>query len=190
MARPKNFSRIIAYTYASNFVLKIGFSLAAFFAFGAQTEQVVSGNISSGHQRVAISLCIAANTCLTFPLPMEVFFQSVETSTGWGSSTGTSCKRSLFRTITVLGCGMVAIGLPDFAIAMGLAGSCTQMLLTFVFPAAFYALARRHPHGPGLQCTETVLCAVAFAVGIFGAVSGVASTVLLIAEHNATASNL
>jgi vesicular inhibitory amino acid transporter len=181
MLRPQNFTKLLGFTYGSNFVLKIGFSLVAFFAFGAETDQVVSGNISSNSQRVAISLCIAANTCLTFPLPMEVFFRSVETSASWGNS---RCKRALFRSLTVVGCGVVAIALPDFAIAMGFAGSCSQMLLTFVFPAVFYALSRRNGHG--LRVAEAVLCIVAVAVGVFGSVSGIVSTVLLITDHHNT----
>ena len=139
MSRPRNFGFVLGGVYFSNLLFKIGFSVTAYFAFGDQTQQVISSNLSE-HQRIVISLCIALNAALTYPLVLEVFFRSFERN---NHRLQQLWPRAIFRSLTVLGGGVVAISLPNFAVAMGFAGSGSQMLLTFIFPGMLYALARR-----------------------------------------------
>jgi vesicular inhibitory amino acid transporter len=86
MEQPQQFAAVTAAVFSTNFVLKAGFSLAAFLAYGASTQQVISSNLPRAAM-LAISVCVSVNTALTFPLPLSVFFASFESGNGGGVAT-------------------------------------------------------------------------------------------------------
>ena len=86
------------------------------------------------HAAQIISLLVALNTLLTFPMPLVPVFGALVQAQG-GSS---PVRDAIQRTAVVLFCGVVAISIPDFGIAMGFVGSFTLAFLTFIFPTVFY----------------------------------------------------
>ena len=77
------------------------------------------------------------------------------------------------RSLIVILCGGVAVGIPNFGTAMGLMGSITLPFLTFIFPGLFYVRL----HGSELSITMKFLCWFVIIFGVIGAVLGLFSNI-------------
>lgn len=79
------------------------------------------------------------------------------------------------RSCVVIFCGITAVALPSFPIAMGFMGSITLPFLTFIFPCTFYLKMFWREIS-----TARAACLLAIAIfGAFGCVAGLASNTLL-----------
>ena len=174
MRDPELFSNVIGVVFAVNVALKILFTTACFFAWGGDTQAVVSANFSHG-ERLVVSILIAANTWLSFPLPLIPVFRNLKSgleSRGWVI---TATREALIRTVVVLCCGAVAFSIPNFAVAMGFMGSITLSFLTFIFPATFYLKL----HYDRCGALTVFWAGLVIIVGVVGGIAGVVSTAAL-----------
>jgi len=175
MQSPRDFPTVIGVVFSLNIVLKTGFTLSCFFAYGVGTMPVVSANFSHV-AKIAVSVLIALNTWLSFPLPLLPVFRTIKSRI---EATGTeglsSAGEAVMRSGVVLLCGTLAVLLPNFAVAMGFMGSITLSFLTFIFPATFYLQLKRDRIGP----VTTVWAWLVIMVGVLGGIAGVASTIAL-----------
>ena len=167
MAHPERFGCVVSTVFASNIVTKALFGLLCFFAFGPATEKVVTSNFSP-MPRLIISVLVAANTLLSFPLPLIPVFKALKSARGDTSDApGSAMCNACERTAVVLLCGSVAVVVPDFGIAMGFMGSLTLPFLTFIFPTVFVVKLHRQRLG-------AVIVAWSYFVACAGALGGVA----------------
>jgi vesicular inhibitory amino acid transporter len=171
MAEPRHFQKVVGVVFSSNILVKAVFSLLGFFAFGTATMAVVTSNFATT-PRTVISVLIAVNTWLSFPLPLVPVFNAL-TRAGVG---GSRAARALQRSGIVLVCGAAALALPNFGVAMGLAGSLMLSFLTFIFPAVFFLRL----HRPNLSAPTVACCYAVACVGALGCVSGLASNISIL----------
>ena len=102
-------------------------------------------------------------------MPLVPVFNALARS-GIGKSRAT---RALQRSAIVLVCGVAAVALPNFGVAMGLAGSLMLSFLTFIFPSIFFVRL----HRPNLSRRTVACCYAVACVGVLGCVSGLASNI-------------
>lgn len=171
MAHPEHFKSVVTGAFTVNMITKAIFALLIFFAYGMDTETVASSNFYDV-PRVLVSLLVAVNTLLTFPMPLIPVFKAMIAAQG-GPRAG---RDALQRTALVLVCGVVAIAIPDFQLAMGFVGSFTLAFITFIFPTMFYIKLFRHRLN-GVTIFANYLVAV---VGVLGCVAGLASNINLV----------
>lgn len=177
MAKPERFGCVVKAVFISNIIVKAVFGLVGFFAFGSDTNDVLTSNFSAT-PRLIISILIAANTMLSFPLPLVPVFKALRAAQDDSTS---STSHALQRTAVVLLCGAVAIAVPDFGIAMGFMGSLTLTFLTFVFPTVFFIrLHRSRLNVVSITCTYCVTC-----IGALGGIAGLYSNILLVVQGHA-----
>eukprot|EP00750_Incisomonas_marina_P012970 INCI17193.6.p1 GENE.INCI17193.6~~INCI17193.6.p1 ORF type:complete len:518 (-),score=63.53 INCI17193.6:719-2272(-) len=189
MAEPRHFSKVVSVVFITNIALKTAFSIVCYLAYGQHTVEVVSGNFQDWCSKV-VSVLIVVNTCLSFPLPLVPVFKACSIAAGAAPKAipkgdGTQenqpkcwhscCARAVLRTLVVLGCGLVAIAIPNFALAMGFMGSLTLSFLTFIFPTSFYLRIHGREAGIGTK----LACVLVAAFGVIGGVAGIYSNVLL-----------
>lgn len=177
MKSPQDFPLVIGVVFSVNILLKSGFTLCCFFAYGVDTTPVVSANFSHV-AKLAVSLLIAINTWLSFPLPLLPVFRTIKSALEAAGTETSSAGEAAIRSGVVLLCGTLAVLLPNFAVAMGFMGSITLSFLTFIFPATFYLRLKRDQIG-----NPTILWAwLVVLVGVLGGIAGVASTITLAAQ--------
>ena len=79
------------------------------------------------------------------------------------------------RSAVVIFCGITAVALPSFPVAMGFMGSITLPFLTFIFPCGFYLKMFWHE----ISAARATCLIVIAALGAFGCVAGLISNTLL-----------
>ena len=202
MARPQLFPRVVGSVFAANALLKMTFAFLLCSAFGGAIDPVVAANFPSAAARQAVSLLVCANALMSFPFPLVPVFRTLgclaeggakemaleatgvpnegaplllqgEQSGSGRHAGGGRWRGTAERSVVVLCCGAVAVLVGNFAVVMGLMGSVTLSLLTFVFPATFY-LRLHKPRGVLHKA-----CLAVVAVGAVGGIAGTASTVYL-----------
>jgi len=174
MAEPERFGCVVSAVFISNIIIKAVFGLIGFFAFGAVTNSVITTNFEP-YPRLVISVLVALNTLFSFPLPLVPVFKALKHAQG--GTTSAACD-ALQRTVVVLICGVVAIAVPNFGVAMGFMGSLTLPFLTFVFPTVFYVrLHRQRLHSTTIVWSYTVAC-----VGALGCVAGLFSNIMMVVQ--------
>ena len=111
-----------------------GFVVLGYFAFGDETQGIITTNLGQGmlSSLVQIGLCI--NLFFTFPLMMNPVYEVVERRF-------CDSKYCLWlRWLLVLVVSLVALLIPNFADFLSLVGSSICVILSFVFPALFHFL--------------------------------------------------
>ena len=197
MARPRLFPRVVGTVFVVNALLKMGFAFLLCRAFGGEVAPVVAANFPSAVARRAVSLLVCANALFSFPFPLVPVFRTLgcpaepvgeavtatveggEAAPLMGNQKRGPGRRSsggravAARCLVVLACGAVAVLVGNFAVVMGLMGSVTLSLLTFIFPATFY-MRLHQPQG-----LTRLACLAVVTAGVVGGLAGTASTVYL-----------
>ncbi|KAF5207707.1 Amino acid transporter avt3c [Thalictrum thalictroides] len=111
------------------------FGVLGYFAFGAETNDIITTNFGKGLVSYVVQLALCINLFFTFPLMMNPVYEVFERRFSDG-------RYSLWlRWILVLGVSLVALMVPNFADFMSLVGSSVCSVLGFVLPALFHLLA-------------------------------------------------
>lgn len=136
-----------------NVVLLSCFSYVGFLTWGFDTLEVVTNNLPSTSLKHIVNFILVSKAMLSYPLP---FFASVELlQTAFCQGSPKTCFPACFdesRHLTWWGltlrlglvlftCAM-AITVPHFALLMGLIGSFTGTMLSFVWPCYFHLRLR------------------------------------------------
>ncbi|KAE9597919.1 hypothetical protein Lal_00029616 [Lupinus albus] len=108
------------------------FGALGYFAFGEETEGIITTNLGQGLVSVLVQLGLCINLFFTFPLMMNPVYEVIE--------------RRFFnfryclwmRWLMVLGVSLVALFVPNFADFLSLLGSSICVILSFVLPALFH----------------------------------------------------
>ncbi|PIA46707.1 hypothetical protein AQUCO_01500326v1 [Aquilegia coerulea] len=111
------------------------FGVLGYFAFGAETKDIITTNFGKGLVSYVVQLALCINLFFTFPLMMNPVYEVFERRFSDG-------RYSLWlRWILVLGVSVVALMVPNFADFMSLVGSSVCSVLGFVLPALFHLMA-------------------------------------------------
>ena len=167
MRNPKDFPKVLDLSYSLIAVEKLLFGIVAWIAYGENTNEIVTNNLTSQVIRKIVSACVAINTISTLPLIIVVFFRIAQSFRG--DSDVRPCVRVSEQLISLGICGVTAAFLPHFALLMSIFGAMSGTALTFVFPVAMYLK---------LHYTPCVLRWLYAAIAILGALGGALSLVL------------
>ncbi|XP_017413045.1 amino acid transporter AVT3C-like [Vigna angularis] len=115
-------------------LLFVAFAALSYFAFGEETQGVITTNLGPGMISALVQLGLGINLFFTFPLMMNPVNKLVERRL-W------NFKYCLWlRWLLVLAVSLVAIFVPNFADFLSLIGSSVCVILSFVLPATFHYL--------------------------------------------------
>lgn len=175
MKNPKSFPQALTVTYVGLASVKLAFGLVAWFAFGDETEEVVTDNLPSVPQKI-VSVAIGINTWLTLPLVIVVFFRIAghfrDKNVSW-------TFQIVERSAAVCLCGGCAAVLPHFALLVSIFGALSGTFLTFVFPSVMYIKI----HGSRIGRVEKLGVSLLALFGLIGGTFGlVLSTRRLVRE--------
>nr|KYP36576.1 Proton-coupled amino acid transporter 1 [Cajanus cajan] len=113
------------------------FGALGYFAFGEQTQGIITTNLGQGVVSALVQLGLCINLFVTFPLMMNPVYEVVERRL-------CDSKYCLWlRWLLVLGVCLVALSVPNFADFLSLVGSSICVILSFVLPALFHYLVFR-----------------------------------------------
>lgn len=153
MIRREKYHCMLGWTHVAAAIFKVVFSYIGFVTWGEDTEEVITNNLP-WTLRVIVNLILVAKALLSYPLPYFAAVEIVESIffQDQAKTPFQSCYRGnmsikwwgiLLRLLLVIVTMLMAIFIPHFAILMGLIGSFTGMMLSFVWPCIFYLYIKR-----------------------------------------------
>ncbi|KAL8581581.1 hypothetical protein ACOMHN_049138 [Nucella lapillus] len=156
------FSCMMRWTHVAAAVFKALFSYLGFLTWGAGTKEVITNNLPHPAFRILVNLMLVAKALLSYPLPyfaavellQTAMFQDRRPHEGRGGDGGGGEGRWFpgclddtgrlkvwgvaLRLLLVLFTTVLAIVIPHFTLLMGLIGSFTGTMLSFVWPCYFH----------------------------------------------------
>lgn len=148
------FSCMMHWTHLAAAVFKALFSYIGFLTWGFGTTEVITNNLPTQSFKIVVNLILVTKALLSYPLPFFAAVELLQTSLFQGKSPEgaritlfPSCLDSngglkvwslALRLCLVLFTMVLAIFIPHFAILMGLIGSFTGTMLSFVWPCYFH----------------------------------------------------
>lgn len=145
-----------------------GFGVLGYFAFGDETQDIITTNLGKGWVSNLVQLCLCVNLFFTFPLMMNPVYEVFERR----FCHGMYCF--WLRWLIVLAVSLVALTVPNFADFLSLVGSSVCCILGFVLPCLFHYLVFRDE----MKLGGMVLDWSIVVLGIVFAVSGTWSSLV------------
>ncbi|XP_070557106.1 vesicular inhibitory amino acid transporter-like [Ptychodera flava] len=145
----ENFNKMMHWTHGLAGIFKSLFGYVGFLTWGAATKEVITDNLPGDVFRAIVNIFLVVKALLSYPLPYYAAVELIERSffQGRPETYFPSCYaldgaikvwgvflRSLLVVLTLL----LAIYIPHFAILMGLIGSFTGTMLSFIWPCWFH----------------------------------------------------
>ncbi|RWS06257.1 vesicular inhibitory amino acid transporter-like protein [Dinothrombium tinctorium] len=152
------FHCMLDWSHISAAAFKALFAYVGFLTFGDATQEVITNNLPTRGFKMIVNLTLVAKALLSYPLPFyaaaalleSAFFRGKPTDEhphGEGPQPFPTCWERdgdfrvwavSLRVLLVLVTLLFAISIPHFAILMGLIGSFTGTMLSFVWPCYFH----------------------------------------------------
>nr|KAG5703250.1 hypothetical protein BaRGS_034161 [Batillaria attramentaria] len=147
------FPCMMHWTHIAAAVFKALFSYIGFLTWGFHTKEVITNNLPTQSFKIVVNLILVAKALLSYPLPFYAAVDLLQTAMFQGRSADSSgtCFPSCMddtghlkvwglalRLGLVLFTTVLAIIIPHFALLMGLIGSFTGTMLSFVWPCYFH----------------------------------------------------
>lgn len=143
------FKCMMHWTHLAAAIFKALFSYVGFLTWGNDTKEVITNNLPTQSFKIIVNLILVAKALLSYPLPFFASVDILETAffKGNGETVFPSCIDGHFklkpwalalRICLVLVTMLLAIFIPHFALLMGLIGSFTGTMLSFVWPCYFH----------------------------------------------------
>ncbi|XP_061361419.1 amino acid transporter AVT3A-like [Gastrolobium bilobum] len=138
------------------------FGALGYFAFGEETQGIITTNLGQGMISVLVQLGLCINLLSTFPLMMNPVYEVVERRL-------CNYKYCLWlRWLLVLGVSLVALFVPNFADFLSLVGSSICVILSFVFPAMFHYLVFKEELGWSCMVWDGAIVVFGFVIVVTG----------------------
>lgn len=137
----KNFGRVLALTMAFISLMYGGFGALGYFAFGEETNDIITANLGAGLVSTLVKVGLCVNLFFSFAIMMNPVYEIVERR----FSGGTYCLWQ--RWLLVFFVCLVALLVPNFADFLSLVGSGVCCALGFVLPALFHLLVFKEELG-------------------------------------------
>lgn len=158
----EKFGKIVALAMASISLMYGGFGLLGYFAFGEDTNDIITANLGTGTVSVLVQLGLCVNLFFTFPLMMNPVYEVVERRLCDG-------RYSMWmRWLLVLMVSLVALLVPNFTDFLSLVGSSVCSGLGFVLPALFHLMVFKEEMGWRGVASDAGIVAVGVVLGVSG----------------------
>lgn len=155
MVDRRYFKRMMLWTHGLAGFFKAFFGYVAYLTFGLSTQEVISDNLPTHSFRSIVNIVLVAKALLSFPLPYfaavelleRAFFQGRPTTVlpSCYSHDGMLTVWSIpLRLLLICVSVLLAVFIPHFAILMGLIGSVTGTMLSFIWPCWFHLRLKWH----------------------------------------------
>ncbi|XP_047312701.1 amino acid transporter AVT3C-like [Impatiens glandulifera] len=135
MKDKRKFSKVLAITIGLVSLLYGLFGIMSYFAFGAETRDIITTNMGNGITSIMIRLGLCVNLFFTLPLMMNPVYEVLERRF-WN---GEYCLWIRFLLVMLI-C-LAASYIPNFSDFLSFVGSSICCVLGFVLPALFHYLA-------------------------------------------------
>ncbi|KAK7100047.1 hypothetical protein V1264_023055 [Littorina saxatilis] len=149
------FACMMHWTHVAAAVFKALFSYIGFLTWGLATQEVITNNLPHPSFKIVVNLILVAKALLSYPLPFYAAVDLMQTALFKDRSKPSSEGGTLFpscmdergmmkvwglalRLLLVIFTTMLAIIIPHFSLLMGLIGSFTGTMLSFVWPCYFH----------------------------------------------------
>ncbi|KAH0465337.1 hypothetical protein IEQ34_005440 [Dendrobium chrysotoxum] len=126
------FGRTIGLSMGVISFIYVAFGALGYAAFGAETHDIITTNLSGGAVAVAVQVGLCINLFFTFPVMMNPVYEVVERL---------ACGKRYcvwLRWAVVTAVSLVALLVPNFTDFLSLVGSSVCCVLGFVLPASFH----------------------------------------------------
>ena len=150
MRKPKQFGRVITWTFSVSIFLQCFFSVTNAMYYGKKTTQVIVIDMNDHFELGIVSACFIGISILShFSLPMLVVMESLDNSIVKISSSCSSSRQAIDTLLIILlRIGIIALCLgfalllPYFAYLMGFIGSSITLTMCLILPCSFHLKLR------------------------------------------------
>ncbi|CAM1299321.1 SLC32A1 (predicted) [Pycnogonum litorale] len=143
------FHCMINWSHITAAIFKAVFAYLCFLTFASHTKEVVTNNLPTKGFKATVNFILVLKALLSYPLPYYAAADLLQTSffRGRPETKFPSCLAAdgdlrvwgvTLRLALVIFTCLMAISIPHFAILMGLIGSFTGTMLSFVWPCYFH----------------------------------------------------
>ncbi|KAI3747651.1 hypothetical protein L6452_10212 [Arctium lappa] len=141
MENKNKFGKTLSVTVGFIAVMFASFGVFGYFAFGDETNDIITTNLGQGWLSSLVQLGLCLNLFFTFPIMMNPVYEVFERMFCEG-------RYSLWvRWGMVLVVSLVALSVPNFADFLSLVGSSVCIVLGFVLPALFHLMVYKDEVG-------------------------------------------
>ncbi|XP_055492346.1 vesicular inhibitory amino acid transporter, partial [Leucoraja erinacea] len=139
MRNKSSFDCMLNWTHLSACIFKTVFVLVSFLTWGNEMKEVITDNLPF-NLRMLVNVCLVGKALLSYPLPFYAAVQVVQSGIfNLGSMDGnTHIWPLVLRASLLMLTLLMAMLMPHFAFLMGLTGSVTGAVMTFLLPALFH----------------------------------------------------
>ncbi|KAH7518250.1 hypothetical protein FEM48_Zijuj09G0151400 [Ziziphus jujuba var. spinosa] len=162
MRDKQKFGKVAAFTMAFICLIYGSFGALGYFAFGEQTEEMITANMGAGLVTTLVKFGLCVNLFFTLPIMMNPVYEIVERRF-WG---GRYCL--WLRWLSVLLVSLVAILVPNFADFLSLVGSGVCCALGFVLPSLFHLVVFKDEMAWRTWCSDVGIMVVGLVLGVSG----------------------
>ena len=149
MVDRSEFPKMLDYSHYAAGAFKSLFGYVGYLTWADDTEEVITNNLRSPRFKCLVNIILVVKALLSYPLPFYAAVELLEKTyfRGKPKTVGPSVfdlNGELkvwalgFRTLIVVLTVLMAIFIPHFAILMGLIGSFTGTMLSFIWPCYFH----------------------------------------------------
>ena len=153
MVKRQRFMCMMHSSHIAAAIFKALFSYIGYVTWGENTEEVITNNLPT-KLKITVNVILVTKALFSYPLPYFAAVEIIESSffDDKGKTVFPSCYRENvsikwwgigLRLLLVLVTTLLAIFIPHFALLMGLIGSFTGTMLSFVLPCVFYLYIKR-----------------------------------------------
>ncbi|CAK9302746.1 unnamed protein product [Gordionus sp. m RMFG-2023] len=145
------FKGMLKWSHIAAALFKSVFGYVGFLTFGKDTQEVITNNFNNLTFKGILNITLVIKALFSYPLPYFAASELLETALFRGKSEGTPFPTCLdiesgnfklwalgLRLLLILITLAMAVMIPYFNILMGLIGSFTGTLLSFVWPCYFH----------------------------------------------------
>ena len=128
-------------------LMKSPFSFCAFLLFGFKLDEIFVNNIPSGPFRISVVLGFIISFLLSFALPLQPIFESLEnnvTLASFSSKIPYGIYYAILRICIVFLTTIGAILFPRFGLMVSFAGGVLSSVMAFIIPCFVYLKLHRH----------------------------------------------
>ncbi|KAH7524870.1 hypothetical protein FEM48_Zijuj06G0165100 [Ziziphus jujuba var. spinosa] len=162
MRDKRKFGKVVAFTMASICLIYGSFGALGYFAFGEQTEEMITANMGVGLVTTLVKFGLCVNIFFTLLVMMNSVYEIME-KRFWG---GRYCL--WIRWLSVLLVSLMAILVPNFAGFLCLMGSGVCCALGFILPSLFHLVVFRDEMARGTWCFDVSIMVVGLVLGVSG----------------------
>lgn len=178
MVKRDKFSCMMHWTHIAAAIFKALFSYIGYITWGENTQEVITNNLPQA-LKVIVNIILVAKALFSYPLPYFAAVEIIENSF-FNNQTNTalpSCYRDNLsikwwgiglRVLLVLFTMLLAIFIPHFALLMGLIGSFTGTMLSFVWPCVFHLYIKRNSLPWYKKAIDILIIVLGIILGVMG----------------------